>query len=157
DAWLGEAATIMARESLEDADIGRASGLVDEALALNPSHESAVKLRQELLGLRKKRERQREVAKQVRAVLARARASLDEEDYDGAIEYCDDALLLAEASVEARDLRARALAAKEDERRAKDARRIVKEARKEFEAGRYEAAIARLEQFSPSHEIVDGA
>src|SRR5262245_18142803 len=87
EAWLTEAQQILAREPLEDADLARAAELDDQALALNSAHEAALKVRQEILSLRKKRERLREIAKQVRAVLARAEAALNDEDFDGAIEF----------------------------------------------------------------------
>src|SRR5262249_18668674 len=92
---LAPAPEILNPESLSDPGLAAASEQIDPALALNPSHDSAVKLRQDILVLRKRRERQREVDRQVRAAIARAQKSLEEEDYEAAIEFCDDAIALS--------------------------------------------------------------
>ena len=165
--WLA-----LAQESLEqmvEAPLGRtanedlasAAELIDQALVLDPDHRTAVKLRQELLRLRKRREQQRDIERQVQGALASARASLDEVDFDSAIQHAGDALALRADCAEALDLRARALAAKEKDRRereiARRAEQTVKRARADCTAGRHGAAIELLEHFSPAHEIVSRA
>jgi tetratricopeptide (TPR) repeat protein len=157
-AWLVQAQELLARKELADAELAAASELIDQALSLNATYEAAVELRQEMLALRKQRERQREVDRQVRAALVRAQASFDEEDFDAAIEHCDDALAVFGESAEAVTLRSKAAAAKEEERRQRELKRralqVVKKARAEFAADQQEAALARLEQFSPPHDLI---
>src|SRR5687768_11504399 len=111
-AWLTEAQDMMTRPDIEDAQLTVASGLVDQALALKPAHALAIQRRQELLAIRKQRARQRELDRQMRATVARALVSFEEEDFDAALGYCDDALLLVSDSAAARDLRDKVLAAK---------------------------------------------
>jgi hypothetical protein len=158
EGWLAQARQLLARENLMDADLATASELIDQTLSLNATLEAAVKLRQEVLALRKRRERQREVDRHVRAALIRAHASFDEEDFEAAIEHCDDALAVFGESAEALELRSKAVAANDDVRRQRELKRralqVVKEAREEFAAGQQERALARLQQFSPPHDLI---
>ncbi len=158
EGWLAQARQLLAREKLTDADLATASELIDQTLSLNATLEAAVKLRQEVLTLRKRRERQREVDRHVRAALVRAQASFEEEDFEAAIEHCDSALGVFAESAEALELRSRAVAANDEVRRQRELKRralqVVKEAREEFAAGRQERALARLEQFSPPHDLI---
>ena len=158
EGWLAQARQLLAREELADADLATASDLVDQTLSLNATLEAAVKLRQEVLALRKRRERQREGDRQVRASLVRAQASFEDEDFEAAIEHCDAALAVFDGSAEAIELRSRAVAAQDEVRRQRELKRralqVVKEARAEFAAGRRESALARLEQFSPPHDLI---
>jgi tetratricopeptide (TPR) repeat protein len=156
--WLAEANELMHRPGADDAQLALASGLIDQALALQSTHALAMQRRQELLGVRKQRERQRDIDRHVQAAIARAQESLEEEEYDAAIGSCDDALLLAGDSAAARELRAKAVAAKAEQQRVRELRRRAQkaadQARTEFAAGQHEAAIARLEQFGGPHELV---
>jgi TIR domain len=158
EGWLAQARQLLARERLTDADLATASELIDQTLSLNATLEAAVKLRQEVLALRKRRERQREVDRHVRAALVRAQTSFEEEDFEAAIERCDDALAVFGESAEALELRSKAIAAKDEVRRQRELNRralqVVKEARAEFAAGQQEPALARLEQFSPPHDLI---
>ena len=158
EGWLAQARQLLAREKLMDADLATASELIDQTLSLNATLEAAVKLRQEVLALRKRRERQREVDRHVRAALIRAHASFEEEDFEAAIEHCDDALAVFGESAEALELRSKAVAANDEVRRQRELKRralqVVKEAREEFAAGQQERALARLEQFSPPHDLI---
>ena len=155
---MAQARQLLAREKLMDADLATASELIDQTLSLNATLEAAVKLRQEVLALRKRRERQREVDRHVRAALIRAHASFEEEDFEAAIEHCDDALAVFGESAEALELRSKAVAANDEVRRQRELKRralqVVKEAREEFAAGQQERALARLEQFSPPHDLI---
>ena len=130
----------------------------NQTLSLNATLGAAVKLRQEVLTLRKRRERQREVDRHVRAALVRAQASFEEEDFEAAIEHCDNALGVFGESAEALELRSKAVAANDEVRRQRELKRralqIVKEARRGGAAGRQERALARLEQFSPPHDLI---
>jgi hypothetical protein len=158
EGWLAQARQLLARENLMDADLAAASELIDQTLSLNATLEAAVKLRQEVLALRKRRERQREVDRHVRAALIRAHASFEEEDFEAAIEHCDDALAVFGESAEALELRSKAVAANDEVRRQRELKRralqVVKEAREELAAGQQERALARLEQFSPPHDLI---
>jgi TIR domain len=158
ERWLAQAQQLLAGEELTDADLATASELIDQTLSLNATLEAAVKLRQGVLALRKRRERQREVDRHVRAALVRAQASFEEEDFEAAIEHCDDALAVFGESAEALELRSKAVAAKDEVRRQRELKRralqVVKGARAEFAAGQQEAALARLEQFSPPHDLI---
>jgi hypothetical protein len=143
-AWLTEAQEMMTRADIEDAQLTVASGLVDQALALNPAHALALQRRQELLATRKQRARQRDVDRQVRATVARAQASFDEEDFDAALAHCDDALLLASDSAAARDLRDRVIEAKSELHRQRDLKRRARQAEQAERAVLAAAAAERL-------------
>lgn len=138
--WLTQAHAIMTRPVVEDGDLTLASGLVDQALALRPAHALAVQRRQELLAIRKQRERQREIDRQGRAALARAQASFDEEDFDAALGYCDDALLLTSESAAARDLREKVVAAKAEQQLQRGLKRRSRQAAEEAERAEQKTA-----------------
>jgi tetratricopeptide (TPR) repeat protein len=143
-AWLTEAQEMMTRPDIEDAQLTVASGLVDQALALKPAHALAVQRRQELLAIRKQRTRQREIDRQMRATVARALVSFEEEDFDAALGYCDDALLLESDSTAARDLRAKVIAAKSELHRQRDLKRRARQAEQAEGAVLAAAAAERL-------------
>src|SRR6185295_10001802 len=107
--WLEQAQASLRNVPLADADLRTASELIDRALAENPAHAAALKLRTDVWVLRRTREHERDVERQVREALARAQAHFDEEDFDAAIERCDDALAHVTECVEARELRAKAV------------------------------------------------
>jgi TonB family protein len=156
--WLSDAQKLLGRDDLTDGELAKASDLVDKALALDAQHEAALKLRQEMLLLRKRRERQQDLERQVQTLLECARVSLDEEDFDAAIEHCEDALALRADCLEAGRLRERAVKARDEDRQERQIRRraqkVIAEARAEFAAGHAVAAIARLEQFVPAHDLI---
>jgi len=158
--WLGEARQLLSGEQVHDAQLTAASGLIDEAIAVNPVHEMATALRREVLGLRRQRELDRDDARHVHAVLERARENLELEEFDACIAGCDDALAVSSGSAEARELRQRALAARDARRRNREMRQRAekagREARAEFAAGNRDTALARLESFQP-HELVQQA
>ena len=134
-------------------------GTIDQTLSLNATLEAAVKLRQEVLALRKRRERLRDVDRHVRAALVRAQASFEEEDFEAAIEHCDNALRCSAnlpGLVAVQGCRRERPSASATGTQAPRAQ-IVKEAREEFAAGRQERALARLEQLSPPHDLIAGA
>jgi len=144
DGWLADA-----RRKLDQGDLGGASELIDQALLLNSSYQPAMTLREQLLRGRRNREREGERARLVQAALDRARAFLNGGDFNGAIQSADDALALAADCAEAIAVRATAVAASEDARRAKEAKEdsgraqgAVIEARETFAA----EAVARREQ-----------
>ena len=147
-----------AREALAGEDFASASDLIDQALSLNATHADAGALRQDLLLRRKKKERERERDDQCRAALDRAQKSLDEYDFEEALHHADDALTLVPDSAVALELRAKAEAAREEERRERELKRkaqqAVKDAQAKFASGQHEVAIRTLQQFSPSHELV---
>ena len=151
----------MSGEQVQDAQLTAASALIDQAIAVNPVHEAATALRGEVLALRRQRERDRDDARHVRAVLARARENLELEEFDACIAGCDDALTVSSGSAEARELRQRAVAARDERRRNREIRqraeKAVREARAEFAAGNRDAALARLGRFQPPHELVQQA
>jgi hypothetical protein len=155
-AWLTEARQAMAQD-----DIGKASDLIDQALAVDQASAPALALRGEMLEWRRDRERERERARNIRAAIDRAKTSLDEEDFDGAVRHADDALAVDSGVVDAQDLRAKALAALEERRRQREQKRraqqAVADARAKFSAGEQRAALALLREFSPGHELVSQA
>jgi hypothetical protein len=160
-AWLAQAAEIMERGEIPDDELAEVSGLLDQALALNPGHITALQHRHALLSLRKQRERQREIDQQVQAILVRARTSIEEESFDAAIACCDDALALASATEEAHTLRTAAVAAKAEQHRRRELKRqmqkLADQARAQFAGGQHEAAIASLEASGEPHELVTEA
>jgi hypothetical protein len=151
-AWLTEAQDMMTRPDIADAQLTVASGLVDQALALKPAHALAIQRRHELLAIRKQRARQRDIDRQMRAAVARALVSFDEEDFDAAIGYCDDALLLASESAAARDLRDKVIAAKADLHQQRDLKRRARQAEEAERAVLGAAAASALEQKTVAEE-----
>jgi TonB family protein len=160
-AWLVEARQLMSGEQVQDAQLTAASELIDQAIAVNPGHEAATALRGEVLVLRRQRERDRDDARHVRAVLARARENLELEEFDACIAGCDDALTVSPGSAEGSELRQRAVAARDERRRNREIRqraeKAVREARAELAVGNRDAALTRLEGFQPPHELVQQA
>ena len=157
-AWLAQAGEIMGRGDVADDQLSVLSGLLDQALSLNPGHITALQHRHALLLLRKQRERQREIDEQLQALLARAQTSIEEESFDTAIACCDDAVTLVGACEEAQALRAAAVAGKAEQQRRRElkrrAQKAVDQARAQFAGAQHEAAIASLEAFGESHELV---
>jgi TonB family protein len=160
-AWLTEAKTLLQRADASDEHFGRVSDFVDKALALNPEHQSAMSLRRDLLSRRLRRERQFEAERSVQESMVRARTSLDEGDFDAAIEHCEHALTVATEHPEATRLRDEAVAARDDNRRRRSVERraqnVVALAKADFEAGRRKEALIRLEQFIPENALVKRA
>jgi hypothetical protein len=68
---VGASAATVGAWELTDADLAPASELIDQTLSLNATLEAASQLRQEVVALRKRRERQREVDRHVRAETGR--------------------------------------------------------------------------------------
>ena len=132
--WLDEARQLLSGEQVHDAQLTAASGLIDEAIAVNPVHETATALRREVLGLRRQRELDRDDARHVHAVLARARENLELEEFDACIAGCDDALTVSSGSAEARELRQRAVAARDERRRNREIRQRAEKAVREARA-----------------------
>src|SRR5262249_29982290 len=77
--WLDRAQAALRIEPLSDADLRTAADLIDRALAENSTHVAALKLRNDVLVLRKTREHQRDVERRLRDALTRAQASFDDE------------------------------------------------------------------------------
>jgi tetratricopeptide (TPR) repeat protein len=122
ETWLKEA-----RHSLRQGDTGSASDYIDQALSIDPASEAALTLRKEMLAVRRERERERERARAAVAAAQRARTSLDDEDFDGAVRHADDALGLDPQSVAAHEVRSMAAAALDERRRQREARRRAKQ------------------------------
>ena len=80
NAWLEDA-----RRALGQGDIGKASDLIDQALAVDRDSQQALTIRGEMLELRRERERERERARTVQAAKDRARASFEEGDFEAAV------------------------------------------------------------------------
>jgi TIR domain len=154
--WLNEA-----RQAMSQGDIGKASDLIDQALSLDQASQEALALRNDMLERRRDRERERERARVVQAAIERAKASLDEEDFDAAVRHADDALAVESGIVDALDIRAKALALLEERRRQRElmrrAQQAAMDARAKFAAGDYQAALASLRDFNPAHELVSQA
>ena len=151
--WLAEAGQALAK-----AELAAASEAIDQALARSPDHPDALKLRQDLLRARQERERQREVDRLVAAEMKSARARVEEEDYSAALSHVEDALALAPESREAHELKAQIVAARDELQRVRELKRraqqTVTAAQAEFAAGKHDAALSRLEQFAPPHDLV---
>jgi tetratricopeptide (TPR) repeat protein len=154
--WLRDA-----RQALDAGDIATASDVIDQALSFDPALEPALTLRKELLNVRRERERIRERSRHVKAAIERAQASLDEEDFDAAVRYADEAVEMDPQSAEAQEVRATAVSALEERRRQREHRRraqqAVASARVEFAAGEHDAALRMLREFSPPHDLVTQA
>ena len=155
-AWLAEA-----QDALAKGELAAASEAIDAALARSSNHAGALKLRQELLSARQERERQREVNRLVEAELKSAQSRFDEEDFLAALNHIDEALALAPESRDALELRTKVVAARDDLRRLRELKRLaqkaVADAQAEFASGKHDAALSRLEQFTPPQELVTRA
>lgn len=151
--WLAEA-----EQALAKGELATASEAIDQALARNPTHTGAVKLRQDLLRARQERERSREVARLVAVEMKSARSRFEEEDFSAALSHVEDALALAPESQDALELKAQIVAARDELQRVRDLKRraqqTVTAAQAEFAAGNRDAAVLRLEQFAPPHDLV---
>src|SRR4029453_14257222 len=75
ETWLPRA-----RQSLDSGDIGTASDLIDQALAIDPNLEAALALRKRVLALRRERDRVRERARVAAGAVERARTRLHEQN-----------------------------------------------------------------------------
>ena len=155
-AWLEDA-----RKALARGDIGTASDLIDQALAVDRDSKQALTIRDEMLELRRERERERDRARTVQAATDRARASVEEGDFESAVRHADDALAVDSAAVDAKSIKSTALAALDERRKQRDLKRraqqTVADARSRFEAGAHQDALASLREFSPGHELVSEA
>jgi TIR domain len=153
DGWLKQA-----RVSLTASDLANASDLIDQALALEPTSNDGLALRQELLKLRREREQNRERTRMADAASARARTRLEEEEFESAIRHAEDALALVPDAVEAQEIRSRALETLDERRHQREhkrrAQQAVIDARAKFAAGEYEAGLELLRDFTPPHELV---
>ena len=151
--WLAEAG-----RALEKGELAAASEGIDQALARSPDHPGALKLRQDLLRARQDRERQREVDRLVAVAMKSARSCVEEEDFSAALSHVEDALALAPESREAHELKAQIVAARDELQRVRELKRraqqAVTAAQAEFAAGKHDAALSRLEQFAPPHDLV---
>ena len=103
-----ETSLSQARQALDQGDIGNASDLIDQALAMEPNHEAALALRKRMLALRREWERGRERARVAAGAVERARTRLDEQNFESAVRHADDALTLEPQSIEAQEIRSRA-------------------------------------------------
>ena len=110
-AWLEDA-----RRALGQGDIGKASDLIDQALAVDRDSKPALTIRDEMLELRRERERERERARTVQAAIDRARASVEEGDFEAAVRHADDALAVESGELDALGIKSKALAALEERR-----------------------------------------
>jgi tetratricopeptide (TPR) repeat protein len=97
-----------ARQALDQGEIGSASDLIDQALAMEPNHEAALALRKRMLALRREWERGRERARVAAGAVERARTRLDEQNFESAVRHADDALTLEPQLIEAQEIRSRA-------------------------------------------------
>ena len=155
-AWLEDA-----RKALARGDIGTASDLIDQALAVDRDSKQALTIRDEMLELRRERERERDRARTVQAATDRARASVEEGDFESAVRHADDALATDSGDLNAQNLKAKALAALDERRKQRELKRraqqTISDARSRFEAGAHQDALASLREFSPGHELVSQA
>jgi TIR domain len=150
-----------ARHTLASGQLSAASEAIDHALAKQPDHPDALKLRQELLKARLQRDRQAEVERLAAAELKSAQTSLDDGDFSSALGHADEALALVPGSKEAQDVRAKIVAARAEFTRVRDLKRraekAVADANAAWAGGKLEEAIALLSGFSPPHELVSQA
>ena len=151
--WLAQAQAL-----LRQGEVGDSSDLIDQALAVDHTSETALALRKEMLNYRRERERDREKAKLVSAATEQARTCLDDGDFEGAIRHAEDALNADPEAADARDIRTRAAAAVEKRRADREVKRraqqAVSEARAMAAAGDYANARRLLHEFTPVHDVV---
>ena len=156
-AWLEDA-----RKALARGDIGTASDLIDQALAVDRDSQQALTIRDEMLELRRERERERDRALTVQAATDRARASVEEGDFESAGRHADDALAVDSAAdwtrrISNRRRLRRSTSGGSSGTLKRRAQQTVADARSRFEAGAHQDALASLREFSPGHELVSEA
>ena len=114
-----------------------------------------------MLELRRERERERDRARTVQAATDRARASVEEGDFESAVRHADDALATDSADLNAQNIKAKALAALDERRKQRELKRraqqTISDARSRFESGAHQDALTSLREFSPGHELVSQA
>ena len=154
--WLAQAQAL-----LRKGEVGDSSDLIDQALAVDNTSETALALRREMLNYRREREREREKTKLVRAATDQARACLDDGDFEGAIRFADDALGADPDAADVRDIRTKATAAVQERRAQRELKRraqqAASDARDLMSSGDSAGALRLLREFTPVHEVVTQA
>ena len=154
--WLDEA-----RQHLGRGDATQAAGLVEQARGLRPSSPDVRSMQQTIDDVRRELELARERAQIVREAVARARADFAAGSFEIAIRAANEALARQPHHTEALEIRQQASVALEEQRKREQheraAAQAIEESRREFEAGQFDHAIQRLEQFEPPHADVSRA
>jgi tetratricopeptide (TPR) repeat protein len=145
-----------ARVELQHGRLDAAEQIVAQALEVAPQSPEVLQLRQTIDTARREIER----ARQVQDMLRRARTRFSEGSFEGAIRAVGELLAIDPGNSAARDLQARAQEAIDTRahrvERDTAAQAVVTEARALFEKGDKESAIAKLEAFTPPHDLVSG-
>jgi tetratricopeptide (TPR) repeat protein len=145
-----------ARVELQHGRLGAAEQIVAQASELAPQSPVVLQLREAIDTTRREIER----ARQVQDMLRRARTRFSEGSFEGAIRAVGELLAIDPENAAARDLQARAQEAIDSRahRAERDAaaQAAVTDARALFDKGDKASAIARLEAFTPPHDLVAG-
>ena len=150
---------VQAREAMKRGAVTDAADLLAQTLAALPGDSQALALQREIRALQRERELLAERKRLIQRALDHARSSLKERALDSAVRSANEVLAQDPQNEEAGVIKEEALeilAAEREkaelDRRARDA---MSAARVVFDAGRRDIAIADLERFRPSHELVD--
>lgn len=143
-----------ARAELQKGDLDAAEALVAEARQLAPGSADVQQLQDAIDTTRREIERSR----QIQLAMRRARTRFAEGGYEAAIRAVGEVLAIDPDNAKAKELQARAQQAIErnETRGERDAaaQAAVASARKKFESGDKNGAIAELESFPGSHDLV---
>lgn len=146
-----------AQEDLQKGALTAAVHRLDQAAELDLSSEHAAEVRVELERARRHVQQARERAEAIRTALSRARAELQRNAFESAVQAANEVLAIDVAHPEALALREGALKAIAERNREAAAREIVAAARAQFADGHHADAIAALEAFRPPHASVTQA
>jgi hypothetical protein len=152
--WLHEARDCMSRGALSVAD-----GLIQKSLQLRSAQPDALALQQQVRTLRREQELAAERKRAVRTAIDRALRYMEDGAFEAASRSASEALAFEPQNEEARDLKARATAILDEQRRQREreeaAERAVDWARQLADADSLDEAAAVLRAFQPPHPSVD--
>jgi serine/threonine-protein kinase len=150
-----------ARTCIDEGHLAEGAELARRALGIYPDHAGANALLEEISAI--EREERERVVKERAIALAidKCRDAALAGDAEGVVAAAEEVLALDSAHAEARELMAEARSLIDARAREREAERRAREtvnlARREFQDGRHEESIARLEGYTPAHAIVSRA
>ncbi|HYM26463.1 MAG TPA: protein kinase [Vicinamibacterales bacterium] len=154
DGDIGARADAAIEEAERRFEHGEMSEAIERLERFAPPHPRIEEALAKLRDRAEEAEREAQRAATVERAVDSASEAFQRGDYEAAIRFADEALLVNERSTQARDLRRRARTALGEQRRLADIERrtgeAIDEARRRFAAGDRKAAIDALAAFEPS-------